>query len=502
MRYILAEFDRRAESNMLTNRLEKWSSGRLRTALAASFVAGIATSSYSQDAIGAGGEQQLGFEVAFSPGSRDATGHFVGGTEIRSLVAHNGKLFAGNGYWMDRPGSEGFQGAEILVLDRPRGQWHVDHAFEGSMPSGIARNLTVGVMGETNFATDAIGKPLSEPVSMLLASTWDLTGETRVFARDDASGAWTASTLAYAQRIPGAGRLPQVRSFGSHRDRITGIDYVFAGQDPNGIFAGVYDPMVPGRIRWSPTPELDVSAIPTADFPGMEGRLRITGFSECNGRIYASAGQQIYERIDGPIPHWRLIYTNRSPGRSETGLRGLTAVPRPEGSRQVLLAAVEGTESRIVRIDPIDGSEVTELDLQNFLGTSWGMEVSYTISAYNDMAKLRDPEGNDVLLIGLEAFIKRESPVPAGHTVSNIGHGQLESNAWYLIRWANGRYDLRRLPDRSDQSMVATRSIVASPFPGDREGIYFAGFDANKAPAHNTGWILRSTIAAAIGRVH
>jgi hypothetical protein len=320
-----------------------------------------------------------------------------------------------------------------------------------------------------------------------------------VFARDDATGAWTATILADPQRIPGAGRLPQVRSFGSHRDRITGIDYAFAGQDPNGIFAGVYDPSVPGRIRWSEKPELDVSAIPTAEFPGMEGRLRITSFSECNDRIYAAAGQQIYERIDGPTPTWRLIYTNRNPGRSETGLRGLTTVARPGGAGQALLAAVEGTASRIVRVDPLDGSEVTELDLQSFLDKSWGMDVSYTIAAYNNMAKVRDLQGSDVLLIGLEAFIKRESPVPAGHTVSNIGHGQLESNAWYLIRRANGNYDLRRIPDRSEQSMVSTRSIVASPFQGDSDAIYFAGFDANKAPAHNSAWIVRSTIPAAIG---
>jgi poly(A) polymerase len=484
---------------MSMRRMEKWSLRHLRIAFCASVIAGLASSSHSQDANSAAGLQRQGFEVAFLAGSRDATGHFLGGTEIRSLVAHDGKLFAGNGYWMDRPGSEGFQGAEILVLDQPDGHWRVDHAFEGSMPSGIARNLTVGVLGETNIATDATGKPLTKPISLLLASTWDLTGETRVFARDDATGAWAATTLADSQRIPGAGRLPQVRSFGSHRDRITGIDYAFAGQDPNGIYAGVYDPTVPGRIRWGETPELDVSAIPTTDFPGMEGRLRITSFSECNGRIYAAAGQQIYERIDGPAPSWRLIYTNRNPGRSETGLRGLTTVPNPGGAGQVLLAAVEGTASRIVRVDPVDGSEVTEIDLQSFLGRSWGMEVSYTISAYNNMAKVHDPQGNDVLLIGLEAFIKRESPVPTGHTVSNFGHGQLETDAWYLVRRANGNYDLRRIPDRSDQSMVSTRSIVASPFPGDNDAIYFAGFDANKAPAHNTAWIVRSTIAAAIG---
>ena len=43
------------------------------------------------------------------------------------------------------------------------------------------------------------------------------------------------------------GRAPTVHvsldcSFGRHRDRVTGIGRVFAGQDPRGIFSGTYDP--------------------------------------------------------------------------------------------------------------------------------------------------------------------------------------------------------------------------------------------------------------------
>ena len=72
--------------------------------------------SYSQEATG-GADTQQGFEVSFAPGARDQAGNFMGGTEIRTLVGHAGKLFAGNGYWEDAPGPEGVQGAEILVLD-------------------------------------------------------------------------------------------------------------------------------------------------------------------------------------------------------------------------------------------------------------------------------------------------------------------------------------------------------------------------------------------------
>ena len=41
------------------------------------------------------------------------------------------------------------------------------------------------------------------------------------------------------------GFLPQVRSLGGHRDRVTGVDRVYAGASPHGIFGGTYDPAVP-----------------------------------------------------------------------------------------------------------------------------------------------------------------------------------------------------------------------------------------------------------------
>jgi hypothetical protein len=42
---------------------------------------------------------------------------------------------------------------------------------------------------------------------------------------------------------------------------------------------------------------------------------------------------------------------------------------------------------------------------------------------------------------------------------------------------------------------VAIRSIRVSPFPEDGQAVYFAGYDANKAPVHDTAWIIRSTTA-------
>jgi hypothetical protein len=130
------------------------------------------------------------FQLSFVPGSLDSAGRFMGGTEIRILTTHGGKLYAGNGYWEDRPGAEGPQGAQILVLDGAGAHRRADHTFDERMPNGRPRDLAVSALSEVSFATDGTGARLPRPVSLLIASTWDLTGATRVFARDDATGAW------------------------------------------------------------------------------------------------------------------------------------------------------------------------------------------------------------------------------------------------------------------------------------------------------------------------
>jgi hypothetical protein len=438
------------------------------------------------------------FRLSFAAGSPDSTGRFMGGTEIRILAAHGGKLYAGNGYWEDRPGPEGLQGAQILVLDGPGARWRVDHSFDERTPSGRPRDLAVSALAEVGFATDGTGARLPRPVSLLIASTWDLTGATRIISRDDATGVWATTTLAQDRTAPDF--LPQIRSLAVHRDRQTGVDLVFAGQDPRGIFSGEYDATVPGRIRWAATPELDIRRISTSEFPGLAGRLRVSSFAECNNRLYAAVGQQIYERVDGTVPQWRLIYTNPHPGHSETGLRGLTAVLSTSGIGEVLLAAVEGNAARVVRVDPKDGSEASDLDLANFLDNTWQTRVGYVIAAYNDMTKVRDYQRGDLLLMGLEAFIPPRSPVPDGHNIVDIGHGRLDAGGWYLVRYPGGRYDLRSIS--TTQALVATRTIRVSPFPNDGAVIYFGGYDANKAPAHNTAWIFLASLAAVLGASH
>lgn len=91
------------------------------------------------------------FQVSFAAGAQDVGGRFAGGTEMRFLATHAGRLYAGNGYWEDRPGPEGLQGAQIMVLDGPGSAWRVDDAFDERMPNGRWRDLAVGALAETSL---------------------------------------------------------------------------------------------------------------------------------------------------------------------------------------------------------------------------------------------------------------------------------------------------------------------------------------------------------------
>jgi hypothetical protein len=440
-------------------------------------------------AVGANSGSGRDFQISYVAGGRDAAGRFMGGTEMRLLAAHLGKLFAGNGYWEDQPGPEGQTGAQILVLERPNGAWAVDHDFDARLPGGRRRHLALCALRDVVFRTSATAAALRKSIPMLLASTWDLTGTRTVFARDAATGQWSDSAIAHS--LPTKDFLPHIRCFGKHRDAVTGADLVFAG-DPSGIFRGAFD-VTSGPLRWDLSPELAFADLKIPAAPGIGDRLRVGAFAEANGVLYASVGQQIYQRRDGRTPSWRLLYTNPQQHVTETGLRGMTAVATPPG-REMLLAVAEGYQSRIVRIDPADGSEATDLDLDAFLNRAWATRVSFVIAAYNDMASV-----GGTLLLGLEAFIPPHSPRPPGHTVLNVVHG-LEAGAWYLIRDKAGQYRLRQIEvdlPRIGRSLVAVRAILASPFPGD-SAVYFAGYDANYTPIHDSAWITRATTSVAL----
>jgi hypothetical protein len=191
------------------------------------------------------------------------------GTEIRSLVEFDGKLFAGGGIWMDTEDARPEQpGPQVFVLDGPEsegGAWRADLELTERVEElgGLHRYITISAMEKATFERDGRGSDLPTPVSLLLASVWDRYDATEVFARD-VGGEWNKTTVIPPSDPPMP--LPEdacrrnIRSFELHRDGATGADMVFAGTNgragcPARIYSGVYDPSVPGRIDWGSDPE-------------------------------------------------------------------------------------------------------------------------------------------------------------------------------------------------------------------------------------------------------
>ncbi|SRR5271157_3647490 len=138
------------------------------------------------------------WEVSYVAGGMDGNGHFIGGTEIRELVPWNpgkpdAKLYAANGYWMDVPGPEGFQTAQVLVLNSSHGSWQQDVNFGSFCPSNARKcALATATLDRLFFSSDETGAPVT--VQVLVASTWDVRQEkpvpVNVFAKNNSDGLW------------------------------------------------------------------------------------------------------------------------------------------------------------------------------------------------------------------------------------------------------------------------------------------------------------------------
>lgn len=401
---------------------------------------------------------------------RDDSHRLLGGTEVLHLVPHRGQLFSSLSYKLNEylPGDPQ-TGAQIIVLNQPDGSWRLVRDYERAHWRVTLESVT--------FTEDSRGRKLQVPVSLLIAGPSDSRGMVYIDTFDDDTGSWIRTHLGTGSSVA------SIRSFFIYRDKATGLERVFAGTSPLGIFSGTYDPEVPGKIRWENKAEI-------------AGYMkRPMGFTECNSRLYVSIKPDIYRRIDGETPQWEKIYTTPIPLIvTGSGLRGLTTVPRPSGKGQVLLAALEGDHCQMVRIDPDDDfQETVELEVLDFLAEHWGQRPTYAVVAYDDFTPVADPDADQTLLFtGLGATYSIQLDThPADAWVRD---------AWYLIRYPDGqRYELRCIQSPDLQPMpelVAARSIAVSPFePGM---LYIGGYDPNAKPCRQTAWVFSASIEAAL----
>ena len=419
------------------------------------------------------------WEQVFRAGMIDrATGRPIRGTEIVHLVTHRGRLYAGNGYWMDTRGYASIPWAQVIVLDSSDGDWRVDLAM------GPA-HLRVTALKSVTFATDAEGKPLNKPVNLLLAASDIQAGkrESNIWTRDDDNHTWTKTTLPAGHEL-----RRSTRAFAVHRDQQTGIDRLFVAAGEAGIYSGVYDDTLPGKIRWDSQAELGPVTI------------RPMAFVEANGDLYASAGVSVYRRKDGACPSWKKVYSDGTREHWELGgIRGLTAVRSPVGDGQSILFS---HTDRIIRIDPLQHHKATvELNVRQLLQESWGTPVPGSIiAAYSYMLPLEDPiSGRTVHVMGVQGRIQRG---PKNKQYRPDSYGSWYAGGSYLIRESNQHYRLKEVNGRWESGkpkLVAPRAFAISPFPEDAgQYVYIGGFDCNFFPALDTAWIFRAPVATAL----
>jgi len=400
----------------------------------------------------------LQFAVSYLAGANDSERNFMGGTELINMVVHQGQIFAGNGYWKDVPGSDPSPGPQILSLSSSHGAWMVEKSFG----TGYQR-LTA--MAEVIFATDGNGQALSPPVTMLIASPSSIaSSEMHVFTRDDSNGVWTKTVVGTDPSDP------SVRSLLVHRDAQTSIDSIFAGAGGN-VIRGIYDGSAPGRIRWEATPEIQSPL-----------QKRIMAMAEANGTLHVLTKPYWYRRTDGNPTNWTQVFSYPYPAPStSSGMRGLTAIPNPDGPGQVLLAGLESNTRYLTRGDLQSSyQETREIDFPTYMSAALGPGCNVVVPSYNRMTPVSHPDtGEAVHLIGMQATNPKDL-----------------ASSYYFVRHANGTYDLGRVPIEpalatgwraNVKKLVAVREILVSPFPEDRGRVFFfGGHDGNNVDKHNT----------------
>ena len=421
---------------------------------------------------------RLAFQPSLQAGVRDVNGNLLAGTEVMHLVPHKGRLYANTSLWMERDPAIP-KACQILVLDSPKGQWRVEHQF-------TTNNLRFGSLREVTFSTDHVGKAIT-PVTLLLAAPDVTRGALKVYCRNDVTERWVASELGTAEKHA------TTRAIGFHHDRVTGVDRVFAGTDKLGTIGGVYDPAAPGRIRWDKSAEVETPA-----------RERVMGFCNCNGILYCATSRYIFQRTDGAAPAWKQVYfCEKEP--PPFIIRGLTAVPEPGGKGEVLWFV---TSSKVRRVDPTAGfKETIELDLPVFLKEKLGLTVLGVLAAYNELMPYVMPGTGETLWLfgfqcGYSATVVKANPrlkVRQGFVEGRARPTYHAAEARYCIRHAQGAditYEVADITDPREPQLVSTRTIVVSPFPQDHgKAFYFAGYDCDSVPSHNTAWIYRGELA-------
>ena len=353
----------------------------------------------------------------------------------------------------------------------------------------------LGVQSLEDFKSATIGGNfliLGGSKSFNTGSSGPTGAKTFVRTGSASSPTWTPYTLdspsvAYHASV-------YVRSVGFHNSMM------FAGTDPysgDSTAAAIWSATVSGGVpTWGSTPEAviplgSLSYIPAGTIP------RVMRFVECpaGGTLFASIATTVFSRNDS-TGAWSTFATISGTGYSQSGLRGLSCVPKTDGSANwVLLASVE-TLGNIYSIDPSTAAISLELNMKTFIAGQLGIttdNLGSQVDAYNDIPLM--PDGS--YAVGMHITFTYPPPsgvcyyYPPGTLIPSV------CQPYFLTRTvAPLSYTLNKLPAIANQSgwpEDGLRQLAISPFVNDSLALYAVGYDSWDNASYTTfpGWMYR-----------
>jgi len=426
----------------------------------------------------------------------DWRGNFVGGSEIMHLAVFDGDVYAINGYWMDS--QEGKQAAQVLVKRSPTTKFAVnlDFATDAVIPPNMNMTFSYAVRGTLlkaiHVTQDTLGNPIDKHILIAAAPAYvDYAGTNgiSIFTKESGSNTWKNSHILVSYLGQYRKTPRDIEVYYDPSDRVERI-YMLAGN--LGIVSGAYNSST-GNIDWN-EPE-QTSATGTFD-------KRPLGITTKGQQLFFSVGGQIWRRHHGQSV-WTVAWEKDGDVvKAVGGIRGLSTLQ--DENAFIFIWAKDSTTQATIRVltgNPDGGNlvETTEIGLQDvyndFVRDKPGTgRALYCLGGYNQFFEVtcsgtncvKDEGGTKVYITGFQASV-------TGANADKTWNGYY-AGALYSIRKGAGNYQIGEVDGPRPAAappLVAPRDFQLSPFAGEEQVLYVAGFDANFFAATNTAWIYK-----------
>ena len=433
--------------------------------------------------------KEPGWERSYASGKTDVNGQFLGGSEIFHIESHKGKLYAATSYWMDENNTYYSNGkrnqwAQVLVKDSKNSPWRED--YDTGDDRGVLRPEILQSVTFTKRTPD---------VNLLFLATYR-TDRTKyyvdIMVRNDATGEWIKTTPHSGPKVPDAHDF-SVRAMRVYTDRITREERIFVTIGIQGVLSGVYDPKVPGWIRWYPLHPVKFSE-------------RALSICEANNSLMIGAGDAVWRRKDGPSPSYSIVHDLRDlvdkPVQPAIGgIRGMTTITNPNGPGDSLLflwsnADAKGACGSMYRLDP-DGnggySRHEDVRLASVVQEELGVYPTFILGSYSYVQPVRNPATRHINhLVGIYVQLQHgKHSYPTWYEQKKIYMGGL-----FAIRDEKGRYTINEVNGRHNGSgtpLTAVRAIEPSPFRNDTD-VYFGGHDCATKMSTDFAWMYKAPL--------